>query len=159
MQHDIRYVQLESADGGLVLGEPTVATPGSAGIDLRSSEDVMVKKYSQLRINTGLRLEIPPGYFGTVAGRSGLALRHAVEPFCGTIDSDYRGNIQVLLRNYSERDYRIERGDRIAQLIIQPYLTNVRFLCVQNLEPTARGSGGFGSTDNGSNNNNNNNTQ
>jgi len=98
-------------------------------------------------VPTGFRLAIPPGFEGQVRPRSGLALRHGISlpNSPGTIDSDYRGELQVLLVNLSARPFRIRRGDRIAQLVIAP-VAAARFVERAALDDTARGAGGFGST-------------
>ncbi len=123
---------------------PQRANPTDAGADLRSAEAVEIYPGEQKLVDCGVAVKIPKGYAGFVFNRSsqgkrGITIPHSV----GVIDSDYRGNIKVILRNLSEDPYKIEVGDRIAQLVIMPIL-----LCnfVDTWNDTARGTGGFGST-------------
>jgi dUTP pyrophosphatase len=131
---------------------PSYASPGSAGFDLRAAVDgeVVLRPGERRLVPTGLALEIPPGWEGQVRPRSGLALRHGIgivnAP--GTIDSDYRGEVGVILINLGEAPYGLKRGDRIAQLVI----SRVEPVEWEEIEETgalgesARGGGGFGST-------------
>jgi dUTP pyrophosphatase len=96
-------------------------------------------------VPTGLFLEIPPGYVGLVWPRSGLAVRHGIDTLAGVIDSDYRGEVKVVLANHGTEAFRIAPGDRIAQLLIQR-VERGHFMRVDSLDATARGEGGFGST-------------
>ena len=127
---------------------PAYATAGSAGMDLRAhlEQPVVLAPWSRESVPTGLRLAIPQGYEGQVRPRSGLALRHGVTTLNapGTIDSDYRGEIRVILMNSSDEPFTVSPGDRIAQLVIAPVET-VR-LVQAPLDETERGDGGFGST-------------
>ena len=132
---------------GLPLPEP--ASTGSAGLDLRAAVagEIVLAPGERALVPTGLVLEIPPGWEGQVRPRSGLALRHGITlPNApGTIDSDYRGELQVILVNLSERPFRIARGERIAQLVVQR-LPEVTLVAVDELPGTERGAGGFGHT-------------
>ena len=131
---------------------PASASPGSAGLDLRAAvpadiEEIVLRPGERALIPTGLVLEIPPGWEGQVRPRSGLALRHGIgilnSP--GTIDSDYRGEVGVILVNLGESPFPIRRGDRIAQLVfarVEP----VEWEESESLAETGRGEGGFGST-------------
>ncbi|BCZ16688.1 dUTP pyrophosphatase [Aviadenovirus bubonis] len=124
---------------------PVRATPLAAGIDLRSAHDVIIQPGKRKLIFTDLAFRIPPGYYGRVAPRSGLASKYCVDVGAGVIDSDYRGNVAVLLINFGEQPYNVSKGDRIAQLILEKIAVPV--LCeVSSLDDTVRGSGGFGST-------------
>lgn len=124
---------------------PTRASNGAAGYDLYTSEDVVVHPMKFTKIPTGVSLEIPTGVYGKVDARSGLALRHDIIVGAGVIDSDYRGEISVLLTTLSESKIIMKKGERIAQIIFHPcWLPGVE-LCSE-LSETARGSGGFGST-------------
>jgi dUTP pyrophosphatase len=117
-----------------------------AGMDLRALEPAVLKPGSPLAVPTGLAIELPPGYEAQVRPRSGLALKHAITlPNApATIDPGYRGEIKVILLNLGREDYRIERGDRIAQLVIARY---ERVEWVEGeLNNTRRGTGGFGSS-------------
>jgi dUTP pyrophosphatase len=128
---------------------PSPASPGSAGFDLRAAveEELVLRPGERLRVPTGLALEIPPGWEGQVRARSGLALRHGIglvnAP--GTIDSDYRGEVGVILINLGEAPFTLRRGDRIAQLVISR-VEAVEWEEADDLEGSGRGSGGFGST-------------
>ena len=127
---------------------PTYASAFSAGADLYSAEGEIVIKSGETRlIKTGLSLEIPEGYAGLIYARSGLASKKGLAPAnkVGVIDSDYRGEVMVALHNHSSADASIEAGERIAQLVITPYLT-ATFLEADELSETVRGEGGFGST-------------
>jgi dUTP pyrophosphatase len=128
---------------------PKYASSGAAGADLCSAEagTVELPPGDRVAIATGLVLEIPEGYEAQVRPRSGLAIRHGVTVVNGpgTIDSDYRGELKVLLVNLGSERVTVERGDRIAQLVVAP-VTRVEFEEVSELAETERGSGGFGST-------------
>ncbi|HXT23170.1 MAG TPA: dUTP diphosphatase [Thermoanaerobaculia bacterium] len=135
---------------GLPLPEP--ASAGSAGLDLRAAveEDVVLAPGARTLVPTGLVLEIPPGWEGQVRPRSGLALRHGVvlPNAPGTIDSDYRGELAVIVANLGEEPFVIRRGDRIAQLVVAP-VAAVSWVEVDELSPSERQAGGFGSTGRG----------
>jgi dUTP pyrophosphatase len=128
---------------------PSRGSPGSAGFDLRAAVDgeVVLRPGERLLVPTGLVLEIPPGWEGQVRPRSGLALRHGIGVVNapGTIDSDYRGEVGVILINLGEAPFGLKRGDRIAQLVIARVET-VELEEVDALESSDRGDGGFGST-------------
>ncbi|MCW2336560.1 dUTP pyrophosphatase [Sphingobium sp. B2D3A] len=126
---------------------PSYATAGAAGMDVVSAEDVMLPSMARHAVATGLALAIPEGFEVQVRPRSGLALKHGITlpNTPGTIDSDYRGELKVILVNLGEDDFEIKRGDRIAQLIVAP-VQIARMVEVATLDDTARGAGGFGST-------------
>jgi len=126
---------------------PTSGSPYSAGYDIYSLEDLEVEAGKTVLAKTGLALEIPEGYFGAVYARSGLASKKGLRPAncVGVIDSDYRGELIVALHNDSEKTQKVVQGDRIAQLVITPYLS-VEFKETEELSETKRQSGGFGST-------------
>ncbi len=128
---------------------PSYATPGSAGFDLRAAveDKVVLEPGERALIPTGIILEIPEGYEGQVRPRSGLAVNKGVTVLNspGTIDSDYRGEIKVILINLGKEKVEIKRGDRIAQLVISP-VVKADIEEVEDLSETLRGSGGFGST-------------
>lgn len=128
---------------------PHAATEGSAGADLRASidEPIVLPPNSWEFISAGFAIEIPPGLFGLVAPRSGLATKGIVlKNVLGVIDSDYRGELKVALCNTTESSFTVNPLDRIAQLLILPCISNVRYTMVQELSQTTRGTGGFGST-------------
>ena len=128
---------------------PKYSTEGSAGMDIRAyiSEPVTIQPGKRALIPTGLFMEIPEGYEAQIRARSGLAVKHgiALTNGIGTIDSDYRGEIGVALINLGEEDFRINNGDRIAQMVICAY-EKVSFVEVSALDETQRGEGGFGHT-------------
>ena len=138
----------EGADRSV--GLPRYETDGAAGADLRANlpdGSVSLAPGARALISTGLRLAIPPGYEGQLRPRSGLALRHGImlPNAPGTIDSDYRGPLGVILWNGGDEVFEVSHGMRIAQLVIAP-VTRARFDAVETLDGTARGQGGFGST-------------
>ncbi len=145
----VRIRRLETARD---LPLPEHASPGSAGCDLRAAidQDLTLPFLGRARIPTGLALEIPAGWEGQVRPRSGLAIRHGVTVVNapGTIDSDYRGEVAVLLVNLGDEPYTLRRGDRIAQLILARTET-VEWEETEELDASARDKGGFGSTGRG----------
>jgi dUTP pyrophosphatase len=126
---------------------PDYATDGAAGMDVLAAEDVTLAPGARHAVATGLAVAIPPGYEIQVRPRSGLALKHGitVPNTPGTIDSDYRGELKVILINLGDQDFAIRRGDRIAQLVLAP-VVRASWLKVDELDETLRGEGGFGST-------------
>jgi dUTP pyrophosphatase len=126
---------------------PAYATDGAAGMDVLAAEDVVLQPGGRHAVATGLALAIPPGYEIQVRPRSGLALKHGitVPNTPGTIDSDYRGELKVILINHGAEAFAIRRGDRIAQLVLAP-VVRASWLKVDELDETSRGEGGFGST-------------
>ncbi|WP_040339738.1 dUTP diphosphatase [Candidatus Blastococcus massiliensis] len=137
-------VSLLSAEGTV----PAYALPGDAGADLTVAEDVELAPLQRALVGTGVAVAIPEGYAGFVHPRSGLAHRHglSVVNAPGTIDSGYRGEIKVNLVNLDpSRPVTLRRGDRIAQLVVQP-VVRARFVPVQQLPGSVRGAGGHGST-------------
>jgi dUTP pyrophosphatase len=145
-QASIDVQVLPEAEG---LDLPEYASPGSAGMDLRAAvADELTLQPGQIRlVTTGLRLAIPPGYEAQIRPRSGLALKHGITiPNApGTIDSDYRGVLQVILANTGPEPFTVSRGDRIAQMVIAP-VTQAALNSVPDLDDTERGEGGFGSS-------------
>jgi dUTP pyrophosphatase len=124
---------------------PEYSTTGAAGADLRASEAVEIAPGARSAVPTGLRLQIPPGHVGLVWPRRGLAVRHGIDTLAGVIDSDYRGEVRVVLVNHGDEPFRIERGDRIAQLLVQR-VERAAFAVVPSIGETDRGEGGFGSS-------------
>jgi len=128
---------------------PTYGTEYSAGADLYAcmTEDIVVAPGKTEFIHTGISLEIPAGFAGLVYARSGLSCKKGLAPAnkVGVIDADYRGEIMVALHNHSDESVTVAHGDRIAQLVITPFL-HVVFNEVDTLSDTVRGEGGFGST-------------
>lgn len=126
---------------------PAYATSGAAGMDVLAAEDVTLAPGARHAVATGLAVAIPPGYEIQVRPRSGLALKHgiSVPNTPGTIDSDYRGELKVILINHGAEPFAITRGDRVAQLVLAP-VVQAAWEEVADLDETARGAGGFGST-------------
>ena len=126
---------------------PAYATPGSAGMDLRAAEDCTLQPMERTAVPTGLKVAIPDGWEGQIRPRSGLAFRQglSIPNAPGTIDSDYRGELKVLLINLGDSPIVIERGMRIAQMLITP-APQAEIQIVQDLDDTQRGESGFGST-------------
>lgn len=125
---------------------PARSNSTDAGADLFSTEDVMVHPGDRKTVGTGIAMEIPEGFYGRVAPRSGLAAKHGVDVLAGVVDSSYRGEIKVVLLNTDKYNtFHVEKGDRIAQLIIESHF-NLPFLECESLGDSKRGSGGFGST-------------
>lgn len=130
---------------------PTRGSEQAAGYDLyaASSYSIEIQPHQTIKVGTGISVAIPDGYFGAIYARSGLATKQGLRPAncVGVIDSDYRGELIVALHNDTDVPQWILSGDRIAQLVIQPYL-NINFNEVDELDNTERGNGGFGSTGN-----------
>jgi dUTP pyrophosphatase len=127
---------------------PSYQTDGSSGLDLYSSENCILAKGDFRMISTGIALEIPPGYEGEVRARSGLASKFGIGVLNspGTIDSDYRGEIKVILFNFGKENFEIKRGNRIAQLVFTR-VERIVLVETNELNSTKRDNGGFGSTD------------
>jgi len=148
MNPQIAVVRLPHAEG---LPLPAYETPGSAGMDLRAAapehEPITLRPGARALVPTGLCMAIPMGFEVQVRPRSGLAAKHGVTCLNtpGTIDSDYRGEVKVILINLGEEDFVIRRGERIAQMIVAP-VVQAAWLETESLDETARGAGGFGST-------------
>lgn len=140
----VRIVRLPHGQG---LDLPAYATEGAAGMDVVAAEDVTLAPGARHAVATGLSVAIPHGYEIQVRPRSGLALKHgiSVPNTPGTIDSDYRGEVKVILINHGTEPFPIQRGDRLAQLVLAP-VTRAAWQEVAELDETARGAGGFGST-------------
>lgn len=133
------------AEEGVTL--PAYATPGSSGMDVRAKEAACIPAGKRGCVGTGLYLEMPEGCEAQIRPRSGLALKHGVTVLNtpGTIDSDYRGEIRVILANLGDEDFAIEPGDRIAQMVFAA-VTQVTLHRAEELDETERAAGGFGST-------------
>lgn len=140
----VDVVRLPHGEG---LPLPAYATAGAAGMDVVAAEAMTIAPGARAAVATGFALAIPPGYEVQVRPRSGLALKHGVTCLNtpGTIDSDYRGEVKVILANLGDSPFAIARGERIAQLVPAPVL-HAALVEVGALDETARGSGGFGST-------------
>jgi deoxyuridine 5'-triphosphate nucleotidohydrolase len=124
---------------------PTRGSAGAAGLDLYAVERVTIRPGERAAVRTGLAAAIPAGFYGRVAPRSGLAVRHGIDVLAGVIDSDYRGEILCALVNHGEEPFEVEPGARVAQLVVEAIATPEP-AWAEDLEETARGAGGFGST-------------
>ncbi|MCE5246788.1 MAG: dUTP diphosphatase [Candidatus Polarisedimenticolia bacterium] len=148
MSADVK-VMVRRLPHGEGLPLPAYATEGSAGMDLRAAVEapVTIPAGGRAMVPTGLSVEIPRGFEGQVRGRSGLAARHGVgiPNAPGTIDSDYRGEVCVILANWGDQPFVVARGERIAQLVIAP-VARAELVEVEELAVSERGAGGFGHT-------------
>lgn len=142
----VRFIKMNA-----LAKSPSYANEYAAGADLYAAtgEPLVIKPYDTVMVGTGIATEIPEGYVGLVFARSGLAAKRGLAPAnkVGVIDSDYRGEIKVALHNHSSIDQTIDAGERIAQLVIMPYV-HANFEFAYELSVTERGEGGFGSTGN-----------
>lgn len=140
-------IALKRLPHGEGLPLPSYATAGAAGLDVVAAEDIVLDPGKRHAVATGFALAIPEGYELQVRPRSGLALKHGVTCLNtpGTIDSDYRGEVKVILANLGADPFEVRRGERIAQLVPAP-VPRAIFEEVDRLDPTERNSGGFGST-------------
>lgn len=125
---------------------PKYAHKGDAGFDLSSVEDYTLEPTEKKLVSTGLKIEIPEGFVGLIWDRSGLAAKHSIHNLAGVIDSYYRGEIRVVMVNLGKEPFKIEKGMKIAQMLIQP-VVNAEFIESNDLSQTERGERGFGSTD------------
>ncbi|VDK77642.1 unnamed protein product [Litomosoides sigmodontis] len=124
---------------------PTYGSEWAAGADLYSAYDCVVPAKGKASVGTDLEVEIPRGYYGRVAPRSGLAVKKFIDVGAGVVDSDYRGHLNVVLFNFGSEDFQVKKGDRIAQLICEK-ISHCKFVEVKMLEKSGRGTDGFGST-------------
>ena len=150
----LRYVFLMTTIGTLPLRVvrlssaatlPIRGSSSAAGYDLCSAGDHTVPARGKQIVPTDLSIAVPPGTYGRVAPRSGLAVKHFIDVGAGVIDEDYRGNVGVVLFNHGSADFDVKRGDRIAQLVLERIVTP-EVVEVERLDETQRGEGGFGST-------------
>ncbi|PHR57202.1 MAG: dUTP diphosphatase [Robiginitomaculum sp.] len=142
-------IELKKLDNFTDLALPAYETDLAAGVDMRAAihETIELAPRSRMLVPTGLAMALPAGYEAQIRPRSGLAYKHGITVVNspGTIDADYRGEVKILLINHGEDSFTIERGDRIAQMVIAP-VTQANFEVVETLSETQRGSGGYGST-------------
>lgn len=140
-------IALQRLAHGAGLPLPTYATEGAAGLDVVAAEDVTLAPGQRHAVATGFAIAIPPGFEVQVRPRSGLALKHGITCLNtpGTIDSDYRGEVKVILANLGDAPFEVRRGERIAQMVPAP-VRKAEFVEVESLDATGRGAGGFGST-------------
>jgi dUTP pyrophosphatase len=140
-------VRVKRLNHGAGLPIPAYATSGAAGMDVCAAESLLLRAGKRHAVATGFAFAIADGYEVQVRPRSGLAVKHGITCLNtpGTIDSDYRGEVKVILANLGEDDFQITKGDRIAQLVLAP-VTRAAMVEVEEIDETARGAGGFGST-------------
>lgn len=124
---------------------PKYATEQDAGCDLCSIEDLVLKQGERISVKTGIKMEIPIGYYGRVAPRSGLAFRNGIDTLAGVIDAGYRGEICVIIINHGQEEFKINKGDRIAQMIFEK-IDQANFEEVESLNISDRNENGFGSS-------------
>ena len=124
---------------------PMRATEGSAGYDLTSAIDAVIPPNGRLAVSTGIAIGLPEGTYGRIAPRSGLAYKFGIDVFAGVIDADYRSEVKAILYNSGDQPFTIKTGDRIAQLVLE-VIKIPDVALVLELDDTARGAGGFGST-------------
>lgn len=136
-------VSIKKLDPSAIM--PTKANKTDAGYDLYALESVEIGANNQRLIKTGISMAIPKGYVGLIWPRSGLAHKYGIDVFAGVIDAGYRGDVGVILYNSRLNHYKINKGDRVAQILFQK-IENFDLVEVDNLDDTDRGSGGFGST-------------
>mmetsp|Transcript_37957 Transcript_37957/g.36361 ORF Transcript_37957/g.36361 Transcript_37957/m.36361 type:complete len:178 (-) Transcript_37957:52-585(-) len=125
---------------------PIKGSDKAAGYDLFSIDKVMIPPYSKMLISTGLSMAVPEGNYARIAPRSGLAVKNFIDVGAGVVDSDYRGEVKVLLFNLGDKEFEVNYGDRIAQCIIEKYTPTILEEVEGELDVTDRGVGGFGST-------------
>ncbi len=152
MSHNDIPVQISIDPHGTDLPLPSYETEASAGMDLRAAvaESIIVVPGERVLVPTAIRIALPVGSEAQIRPRSGLAIKKGISMVNspGTIDADYRGEIQIILINHGQDDFVIERGDRIAQMVIAPVL-QAQWEQVETLDETQRGEGGFGHTGKG----------
>lgn len=145
--HKINITRLSESTRDVPL--PLYATEGSAGMDIFAAveRDLIIKPNETVLVPTGFSIELPVGFEAQIRPRSGLAVKHSIgimnSP--GTIDSDYRGEVKIIITNFGKQEFTVRRGDRIAQMVIARY-ERIEWEEVQRLSETTRGGGGFGST-------------
>lgn len=124
---------------------PKRSSPLSAGFDVSAAESAVIPARGKAVVKTGLKIAVAPGYYGRIAPRSGLAVKKFIDVGAGVIDADYRGEVGIVLFNFGAEDFKVETGDRIAQLVLEK-ISMASVVEVESLEQTERGAGGFGST-------------
>ena len=124
---------------------PTRGSGGAVGYDLYSTDEVVVPPTHRALVGTSVAIVLPPGVYGRVAPRSGLAVKHGIQVGAGVVDPDYTGEVKVVLFNHGDKDFEVKKGDRIAQLVLERCETPP-VEEVGTVEETDRGAGGFGST-------------
>eukprot|EP00490_Sorites_sp_Unknown_P000036 CAMPEP_0114657172 /NCGR_PEP_ID=MMETSP0191-20121206/13459_1 /TAXON_ID=126664 /ORGANISM="Sorites sp." /LENGTH=203 /DNA_ID=CAMNT_0001875883 /DNA_START=105 /DNA_END=716 /DNA_ORIENTATION=+ len=144
LTHDKPVLQIK-----LLSDDARIPTKGSilaAGYDLYSAEDKVIKANDKGLVKTDLSIGLPVGCYGRIAPRSGLAYKNFIDIGAGVIDGDYRGPVGVVMFNHDKQDFKVTKGMRVAQLILERYVHDAEIKCVDELTDTLRGDGGFGST-------------
>jgi len=140
---------IKRTDDALDLPLPTRQTAHAAGLDLYSNISAIIKQGERVLVPTGIKIALPVGFEAQVRPRSGLALKHGVTVLNspGTVDADYRGELKVLLVNLGQEDFHVNRGDRIAQMVVAKVeMAEFTLICDEELPQSIRGAGGYGST-------------
>ena len=135
-------VQLRSPDAIA----PTKGSATAAGYDIYASQDCVIPAMGQGLVKTDISFTVPVGTYGRIAPRSGLAVKHGIQTGAGVVDRDYTGEVKIVLFNHSREDFKVAKGDRVAQLILEKIVEDAEVVIVESLEASARGAGGFGST-------------
>ncbi|GMM55528.1 bifunctional dITP/dUTP diphosphatase [Maudiozyma humilis] len=125
---------------------PTKGSSTAAGYDIYASQECVIPANGQGMASTDISFTVPVGTYGRIAPRSGLAVKHGIQTGAGVVDRDYTGEVKVVLFNHSQKDFKIVKGDRIAQLILEKIVDDAEIVVVDSLEDSERGAGGFGST-------------
>merc|ERR1712168_685724 len=125
---------------------PIRGTEYAAGLDLSAAEAKIIPSKGRALVKTDLQVALPEGCYGRIAPRSGLAYKKGIDVGAGVIDQDYRGNVGIILFNFGDEDFKVEKGDRIAQFILEKIFIPTLVESSEKLEETVRGEGGFGST-------------
>lgn len=135
-------IQLRSADAKV----PTKGSSTAAGYDIYASQPCVIPARDRGIAKTDISFTVPVGTYGRIAPRSGLAVKHGIQTGAGVVDRDYTGEVGVVLFNHSDEDFQINKGDRVAQLILEKIVDDAEIAVVETLQQTERGAGGFGST-------------
>lgn len=139
---NVLKVQLRSSDATA----PTKGSSTAAGYDLYASQSCVIPARGQGLVATDVSFTVPVGTYGRVAPRSGLAVKNGIQTGAGVVDRDYTGEVKVVLFNHCDKDFQINKGDRVAQLILEKIIDDAEVVIVESLEESERGAGGFGST-------------
>ncbi|CEP60598.1 bifunctional dITP/dUTP diphosphatase LALA0_S01e14642g [Lachancea lanzarotensis] len=137
-------VQLRSKDATA----PTKGSIFAAGYDIYASKETTIPSRGQGMVSTDVSFTVPVGTYGRIAPRSGLAVKNGINTGAGVVDRDYTGEVKIVLFNHSDKDFSVQKGDRVAQLILERIVDDAEVVVVESLEESTRGAGGFGSTGN-----------
>ncbi|SCW01139.1 LAFE_0D05952g1_1 [Lachancea fermentati] len=140
--NDSLKIQLRSPNATV----PTKGSATAAGYDIYASQPTIIPARGQGMASTDISFTVPRGTYGRIAPRSGLAVKHGINTGAGVVDRDYTGEVKIVLFNHSDKDFAIQKGDRVAQLILEKIVDDAEIVVVDSLEESARGEGGFGST-------------